>query len=211
MTKLKLNIFFTVFFIAVALAGTARCGEAVAEAGSEYDVLPMRYADMNKYDKIAMEPFRNRYDSMSVAEKAEVYSKQFEYMRNRKPNFDPAILNSMDALEESKAATSAFDAKRHLYKPAVPKKRRPRPTPAPEPPPQPAERQPANLLEALPGPWESMAPPEPPPEPEPPEPEFEEEFIEEPSGPEYPDDHLRLENLRRGWDAVDVLRGRRRR
>lgn len=189
-----------------------------------YDPLPLRFDDMNQYDKIAMEPFRNQYDSMSVAEKAAVYGKQFEFMRNRKPNFDPDLIapweveaaasassltRPVDPYRQAPARISPYEAKQQLYKPATPKKRRPKPRPRPEPEPQPAR--PPSLLEALPGPWEREMESESEPEPELEFEEFEEEGDFDPGTPEYPRDNPRMENLRRGWNAADVMRGVRKR
>lgn len=191
----------------------------------QYDPLPLTFAEMNPYDKIAMEPFRNRYDSMSVAQKAAVYGRQFEFMRNRKPNFDPDLLDSWESedFEPSRFSTdpidshsyqpakpvSAYEAKRNLYKPATPKKRRPKPKPRPDPQHSQQPDRPAHLLEALPGPWEKVEA-EVEPEPEYEE-EFEEDFDSDPDTPTYQRDNPRMENLRRGWNAADIMRGVRKR
>lgn len=202
--KLLLIGLLTVLVVAAGNAVLAQDG------GGEYDPLPLSFDEMNRYDQIAMEPYRSRYDAMSMAEKADVYGKQFEFMRNRKPNFDPAIMSMMESYQEAKAAPSAYKAKQFMYKPATPKRRLPKPR---QPPPEAAAaepRRPANLLEALPGPWEQAPQPEPEPEPEEIV-EAEELEPEQPSGPEYPQDGLRMENLRRGWNAIDVMRGSRKR
>lgn len=186
----------------------------------EYDPLPLYFEDMNQYDKIAMEPYRNRYDSMTVAEKAAVYGRQFEFMRNRKPAFDPDLVDvrSVKAVESERLRTDSVDydsyrqqtsrsskkSAEKLYKPATPKKRRPKPKPKPQPE-EDGDSRPPHLLEALSGPWESI--PEPEPEPEPEYEEVEEPFDIDPDTPEYPQDDLRMENLRQGWNAIDIMRG----
>lgn len=184
------------FLLSNALVHAGEARGAGARAG-RYDPLPMRFEEMDRYDQIAMEPYRDRYDDMSIAEKADLYGRQFEAMRNRKPNFDPAISELVDSYRETREATSAYDAKRFMYKPATPKR------------PSPAGRSAAaapgrggNPLASLSGPWERSPQPEPEPEPE--------ARTGQPTGA-YPKDALRMENLRQGWNAADVLRGSRQR
>lgn len=185
-----------------------------------YDVLPLTFNEMNQYDQIAMEPYRSRYDKMSLAEKADVYGRQFEFMRNRRPNFEPGIMGAMESYQEAKNApsSSAYEAKQFMYKPATPKQRvapRRRPVERREQPavaPAAEEARPPGLLDALPGPWERMPVEEPEPQYAEAEEYFEEEeYDPEPQGPQYPRDDSRMENLRRGWNARDIMRGSRQR
>lgn len=152
--------------------------------GGPYDPLPMFFADMDQYEQIAMEPYRDKYDTMPVAEKARVYGSQFAFMHDREPNFDPAVAETV-----RKSATetlSAYEAKQFLYKPATPKP--PRPTEA---------EQAGDVLKGLPGPWEANRPPE-------------AKDPQEGRQRQQADDR-RMETLRQGWSARDVLRGRRER
>ncbi len=166
-----------------------------------YDVLPMRYKDMSKYDQIALEPYRDRYDNMTVGEKAKVYAQAFQFMRNRQPRFDPKVTMEFTRFKTASKSKNAIVSKQYMYKPPVPKKKIKK---KPEVTEQPADA----LLGSLPGPWEHAPPP--PPEPEPEEVEEEEPATPMPSYQDYADDN-RMENLRQGWNAKDVLRGRRNR
>lgn len=165
-------------------------------ANNDIDVLPMRFADMNQYDQIAMEPYRDKYDSLPLVEKADLYAKQFEFMRNRPPRFEPEImslLNSYSSPEGSKTAASAYRAKQHLYKPATPKAPTARSTR------EQASRQRPDGMPVLSGPWSS----------EPATPDDSEPETPPPATPRYSSDGTRMENLRRGWNAADVMRGSR--
>ena len=181
-------------------------GRPAREAGPApefYDALPMRFGDMDRYDQIAMEPYRDRYDALPVAEKVRLYGRQFEFMRNRKPNFHPDVLSQVDMYDQALEATNAIEAKKFLYKPPTPKKKRPPKPPEPE-------RSPEEIaLEALPGPWEQNRPaPEPEPIVEEPD-EDDPGYVVKPDGTLARPDDLRMENLRQGWNAVDVMRGLR--
>lgn len=165
--------------------------EQLVGNGGPYDPLPMFFVEMDQYDQIAMEPYREKYDGMPVAEKARLYGRQFEFMHGREPNFDPAVLNAVRrAATESR---STYAAKTFLYKPATPKP--PRPQKKSE------EEQAGEVLETLPGPWESMREAEP---------EVVEEMVE-PRRQGYRVDERRMETLRQGWNAIDVIRGARER
>lgn len=170
-------------------------GGRVAVDDAEYDQLPMWFDDMGKYDQIAMEPYRDKYDAMPVGQKARVYGPQFEFMRGRKPNFHPDVMAQMDQLETAETAdgpVSSFEAKQYLYKPVQPKKRRPGISASQE-----------ELLGALSGPWEK-APPAEVADSEP-----DRSAGPQPAGRRRPD--RRMESLREGWNAADVLRGARER
>ncbi len=157
--------------------------ELLQEDDGDYDILPMFFADMDRYDQIAMEPYRDTYDAMPVGEKAEAYGRQFAFMRDREPNFNPAVINAVRRSAARKA--SAYEAKRFLYKPATPKP--PRPT---------EEEQTGEVLKGLPGPWEANQ-------------AAAEEETKERRRSGYRSDSRRMETLREGWNAVDVLRGAR--
>jgi hypothetical protein len=151
--------------------------------GGPYDPLPMFFEELDEYEQIALEPYRETYDTMPVAEKATVYGRQFQFMNDREPNFNPAVLNTIRRAALAKQST--YEAKRFLYKPATPKA--PLPT---------EKEQTGEVLKGLPGPWESNPP------------EAAEERKEERRGG-YRSDNRRMETLREGWNAIDVLRGSR--
>ncbi len=160
--------------------------ERAEHTDTNYDVLPLRFADMDQYDQMAMEPYRERYDRLSVGEKASLYGKQFEFMRGRPPRFDPRVSIEAERFMEASQATDIVAKRQSMYKPALAKPRAPRP-----------EEQSEALLGALPGPWEQEAPPPPPDD-------------EEPTYHDFDEDN-RMESLRQGWNAMDVIRGRRQR
>ncbi len=168
-----------------------------------YDVLPLRYKDMSKYDQIALEPYRDRYDHMPVGEKAKVYAQAFEFMRNRPPKFDPKVTMEFSRFKTAAKSKNAVASKQYMYKPPVPKKKIKK---KPEVPGQ----TPDALLGSLPGPWEQAPQPAPESDSESEEVAEEEPEAQLPSYRDYADDN-RMENLRQGWNAKDVLRGRRNR
>ncbi len=142
---------------------------------------------MDQYDQIAMEPYRDRYDRLSIGEKASLYGQQFEFMRGRPPRFDPRVSIEAERFREASQATDIVAKRQSMYKPALKKPRAPRP-----------EEQAEALLGTLPGPWEQeeAAAAAPPPD--------------EPNYHDFDADN-RMENLRQGWNAMDVIRGRRQR
>lgn len=112
-----------------------------------YDELPRRLADMDEYDRRAMEPHKDTYDSMSVAEKARAYGMAFEIMHNRPPRFAPEVTAALarskraDEARESSGATepeSAYAAMQRFYK---------------KPPPDGPSQTTGKVLRGLPGPW----------------------------------------------------------
>lgn len=109
-----------------------------------YDKLPLTLDEMDEYDRIAMEPYKDRYDSMSLGEKARSYSVVFEFMRDRPPNFPEAVMDAMKRFERSQQPTSVYESKQHLYKAPPPK----RPSRAGTD---------GQVLRGLPGPWEQAA------------------------------------------------------
>ncbi|MCD7895317.1 MAG: hypothetical protein LUG50_01430 [Planctomycetaceae bacterium] len=155
-------------------------------AAPRYDPLPLRFADMDQYDQIAMEPYRDRYDRLSIGEKASLYGQQFEFMRGRPPRFDPRVSIEAERFREASQATDIVAKRQSMYKPALEKPRAPRP-----------EEQAEALLGTLPGPWEQVAAAAAPPP-------------DEPNYHDFDADN-RMENLRQGWNAMDVIRGRRQR
>lgn len=123
---------FSLFAALLFAAGLAFGGE---RAG--YDPLPTRFADMDQYDQIAMEPYKDRYDSMSVDEKVRAYGQVFEFMRNRPPRFSPEVMAAAERHERLRQSRSAFETRQHLYR---------------APPADPARSE-ARVLGGLPGPW----------------------------------------------------------
>lgn len=107
-----------------------------------YDKLPLTLDEMDEYDRIAMEPYKDTYDSMTLGEKARSYAVVFEFMRDRPPNFPEEVVDAMKRFERAQQPTSVYESKQHLYK-APPPKRRPG-----------SDRQ---VLRGLPGPWEQAA------------------------------------------------------
>ncbi|MCC8166275.1 MAG: hypothetical protein LIQ31_09025, partial [Planctomycetes bacterium] len=140
-----------------------------------YDVLPLRFADMDQYDQIAMEPYRDRYDRLSIGEKASLYGQQFEFMRGRPPRFDPRVSIEAERFQEAAQATDIVAKRQSMYKPALEKPRAPRP-----------DEQSQALLGALPGPWEQEAPPPP-----------STTTMDDPTYHDFDSDN-RMENLRHG-------------
>lgn len=175
-------------------AGDADAGRSASPDDGDYDPLPMWFDEMGKYDQMAMEPYRQRYDAMPVGEKALVYGPQFEFMKGRPPRFHPDVvaqMNQFEATETVDGPVSAFEAKQYLYKPAEPKKRRPGISASEE-----------ELLGALPGPWERAKAAEAA------EGEGARKAAAPPGGRRT---DRRMESLREGWNAADVLRGARER
>ena len=150
--------FCLVFFLLCAALAQGRAVGGEPGRRQRHDPLPSRFAALNKYDKIALEPYRDKYDDMPLHEKARVYSQAFESMNNRKPNFAPDVLARIDQSEKGAEARSAYEMKKDMYKPA----------------PEPRERRSssadpnARMLSAIPVPWAEPATPEPQAEAEPP-------------------------------------------
>lgn len=63
-----------------------------------YDVLPRRLAEMSRYDRIAMEPYPD-YDKMPLHEKERLYTRQFIFMKNRRPVYSPETLAAIQRSE----------------------------------------------------------------------------------------------------------------
>ncbi|MCD8138352.1 MAG: hypothetical protein LUE17_00990 [Planctomycetaceae bacterium] len=121
---------------------------SVSAMGQEgaHDPLPLTFAEMDEYDKIAMEPYKDRYDDMLLAEKAKAYAVVFEFMRDRPPNYPPEVMAEVERYDAAATAESAYEAKQHLYKAPPPREHKPGIT-----------RSEGQLLKALPGPWEKAA------------------------------------------------------
>ncbi len=129
-------------------------------------------------DKIALQPYRDKYDLMPYHEKARVYAQMFEFMNDRKPNFSPAVLDRIKQSEEISSARSSLKAREFMYK-AAPKPREK----VPEAPPDPN----AAILAKIPMPWKA--------------PEAEEEEMEE-ALPPPGEESYRMESLRYGgWNV----------
>ncbi|MCD8351133.1 MAG: hypothetical protein LUC93_11040 [Planctomycetaceae bacterium] len=142
----------------------------------DYDQLPLSFEEMDEYDQIAMEPYRDRYDTMLLAEKAKAYAVVFEFMRDRPPNYPPEVAGEVERYDAAANAESAYEAKQHLYKaPPPPRQSRPGIT-----------RSEGQLLKALPGPWEKAA-------------------EEEKEAERYQSGGL-MESLRYGFNAIDRVR-----
>lgn len=77
---------------------------------SGYDQLPRRLADMQQYERIAMQPYPD-YDSLPLAERARLYSQQFALLHDREPVFSPGII------AEIEASLSTVRSREDLYKP----------------------------------------------------------------------------------------------
>lgn len=87
-----------------------------------YDALPRTFADMSEYDKIAMEPYADRYDSAPLHEKAALYAAQFEFMNGRPPEYHPV---DVAEIEVTKQAATDVDSKKKKGR----KKKNAEPTP----------------------------------------------------------------------------------
>lgn len=74
---------------------------------SFFDPFPRRFADMDEYSRIAMEPFKDSYNAMPVHERADLYAAQFEYIHNRLPVFSPPDLDEIENSREMAAAKAA--------------------------------------------------------------------------------------------------------
>lgn len=183
------------------------------DSPAHYDPLPRRLLEMDRYERMAMEPYPN-YDRMPRHEQAEIYARQFEYMRNRQPNFSPEVLaeirysaarqpssegNRRPSVETARRpeynpshtpsaagpGSSIYDTMKYMYKPAPPKK----------------PKQKDVDINAIPGPWGSgVKAPEPVPE--------------DTVYPEYsvnPDGSIRfekrMETMREGWNARSIVEG----
>ncbi len=142
----------------IVIAFILLCAARICLAGEErprvrYDPLPLRFAALNRYDAMALEPYREDYDGMLLHEKARVYSQAFEFMHNRPPNFSPAVRERIRRSEDFADARSSFELRKYLYKePPVPAEDRP-----PPPPVDPNEK----ILSAIPMPWAAEEPPAP--------------------------------------------------
>ncbi len=136
---------FRATLMAMTLVLTLAAGLALGgEGGSgDHDQLPLSFDEMDEYDRIAMEPYKGRYESMPLGEKASAYAVVFEFMRDRPPNYPPEVREAMARFEESRQSQSAYEAKRHLYKSAPPKRESAGPA-----------GQEGTLLRGLSGPWE---------------------------------------------------------
>ncbi len=169
-----------VFFLC---AGACFSGQAPDDSGGagrrvRYDPLPSSFAALDRYDKIALQPYRDKYDLMPYHEKARVYAQMFEFMNDRKPNFSPAVLDRIKQSEEISSARSSLKAREFMYK-AAPKPREK----VPETPPDPN----AAILAKIPMPWKA--------------PEAEEEEMEE-ALPPPGEESYRMESLRYGgWNV----------
>lgn len=80
-----------------------------------HDILPATFAAMGKYDKIAMQPYADTYDSMPLKEKALTYARQFERMHGRNPNFPPEVAVVMNG-----SSRNIYEAKQYMYKQSSP-------------------------------------------------------------------------------------------
>lgn len=192
---------------------------------SYYDRLPQTLAEMDQYERLAMEPYPN-YDAMPLHQKAETYSRQFEYMRNRKPNFSPEIvmairesLTRQPSSEETPVRRTPDADSQYSYTPVAPRRPEYHPAGTPSaigpgasiydtmkymynPPPPKKPRQTEVDIETIPGPWGTGAK-----KPAP---------VQETVQPDYsigPDGNIRFEkrmdSMRGGWNAKSIVEGRR--
>lgn len=63
-----------------------------------YDILPRRLAEMSRYDRMAMEPYPD-YDNLPLHEKERLYTRQFIFMKNRRPVYSPETLAAIQRSE----------------------------------------------------------------------------------------------------------------
>lgn len=104
---------FAVWMLCI-LGAVCSAGEAGAR---RYDQLPLRFANLNEYDAIALEPYRETYDRMPLHEKARVYARAFVFMNNRPPVFHPTLRERIRQSGEAANARDAYDAKKFMYRP----------------------------------------------------------------------------------------------
>ena len=165
-------------------AGHASQGapEEVLPSHGVFDALPSRIADMGEYERIAMEPYADRYDKLPLYEKAELYSRQFELVNNRAPIFSPELRAAIRRTASEPVQTTRA-GRRDIYK-------------------EPEDRKKQHKgmdLSRLPGPWEANRKPEEP----------EGVYIVNPDGTIYQEKDIRMESLRGGWDSRELLRNDR--
>lgn len=75
-------------------ARTALPQQPPPQPAQSYDPLPRRLADMSRYDRIAMQPYPD-YDALPLHEKERLYTRQFVYMRNRRPLYSPETMSAI--------------------------------------------------------------------------------------------------------------------
>lgn len=90
------------------------------ENEEKYDELPLTYAEMNKNDQIIMRSFRKRYDALLLWQKARLYSREFEKLRNRKPVFHPDTVREIE-ISQGPSPEAVKKKKKDMYTVSVPK------------------------------------------------------------------------------------------
>lgn len=195
------------------------------EAPAYYDVLPLRLLDMDRYERIALEPYPD-YDRMPLHEKAAIYSRQFEFMRNRKPNYAPDVLAAIQASEEGRPAPRQPARARRQPPPSAAETRnyayenREAPPQTPDgnvsiydtmkqmyKPPPPKQAKPKENLSAIPGPWGTGVQE---PEPVPVDPDtIHPDYTVNPDGTIQFGRDARMETLRDTRSLRDMVKARR--
>ncbi len=146
--------------LCMCLAVCAACAQPVCRAGQtpdnagrrrqeerrRHDPLPSSFSSLDSYEQIALEPYREQYDRMPYHEKADVYSRMFEFMNNRKPDFSPDVLERIRHSGETGGSRAA--AWESLYKGAPPPRGKT------------AKNPDAEILDAIPMPWKNREPEE---------------------------------------------------
>lgn len=77
---------------------------------SFFDSFPRQFKDMDEYSRIALEPFKDTYDTMPIHERADLYATQFEQVHGRLPVLSPPDLDEIENSRELAAAGPSADA-----------------------------------------------------------------------------------------------------